>query len=175
MSKAVCSDRAGATPAFSIDNDAVIANSRLVHLGLLNLHLRLMDNWRAVQLQPGGLVLDHDTLFIMMAIIVIAAEKLLRDELDDDLKCLAKQLPASKVRKVNLSSIASATGFNRETVRRKVQVLQDRGWVVRDEDGIRPIAGVIPHEELRGIIDAQLEALTRMTNQLARCGVLRAE
>jgi biotin operon repressor len=159
--------------AFAIDTEAVGANSRLVHLALLNLNLRLMDNWRAAQVHSTDLVLDHDTLFIMMATIVIAGDKLLREELDSDLHRLANQLPASKLGKVNLSSIAAATGLHRETVRRKVQALQDAGWVVRDKHGIRPVPGVIPQDALRNIMNAQLEAFRRMANQLTKFGVLR--
>lgn len=158
--------------AFSINDDAVLAKSRVVHLTLLNLNLRLMENWRSLQAYSDDLVLDHDTLLIMMGIIVIAAERVLRTELEPELQCLAKQLPSSKLGIVNLSSIAAATGVNRETVRRKVQALQEAGWVLRDKNGIRPATGVLPYEALGKVIDAQLDALTRMVNQLTRSGVL---
>jgi hypothetical protein len=40
-----------------------------------------------------------------------------------------RQLP------INIQSVADYSGIPRETVRRKVAILQDRGWVTRDEDG----------------------------------------
>ena len=36
---------------------------------------------------------------------------------------------------INIQSIADSTGIPRETVRRKVSVLQEKGWVTRDLDG----------------------------------------
>ena len=109
---------------------------------------------------------------ILMSIIVISADKVLRTELESDLQSLEQQLPSSRVRKVNISSIAAATAINRETVRRKVNNLEKAGWLVRDKDGIRTVQGVIPYEVLRDTIGAQLDALTRTVNQLAKLDVL---
>lgn len=152
-----------------VDNEALETKSRLVHIALLNLNLRFMENWRSAQI---GSEFDYESLMIVMAIIVISAEKVLRTELEPDLQTLAQQLPKSKVGKVNLSSIAAATAINRETVRRKVNNLQQAGWVVRDEEGIRMVQGIIPYDVIRSIIGAQLDALTRMVNQLGKIGVL---
>ncbi|THD82437.1 hypothetical protein E7811_15455 [Aliigemmobacter aestuarii] len=41
---------------------------------------------------------------------------------------------------INIQSVADYTGIPRETVRRKVAILQDRGWVTRDADGHLSIA-----------------------------------
>src|SRR6476620_787534 len=98
----------------SVDNDVVENKSRLVHVALLNLNLRFMENWRSAQIGSGRAVLDCESLMILMATIVISAERVVRTELDPDLQTLAQQLPASKVTKVNLSSIAAATALNRE-------------------------------------------------------------
>ena len=109
---------------------------------------------------------------ILMAVIVISAERLLRTELDVELQTLQKRLPRHRAGSANLSSIAAATGINRETVRRKVNNLQKAGLVVRDKDGVRTAHGVIEYEVLRAIIDSQLDAITRTVNQLSRLGVL---
>lgn len=155
-----------------VDNEAVGAKSRLVHMALLNLNLRFMENWRSAQIGAAGSSLDYESLMILMAIIVISAEKVLRTELEPDLQTLARQLPKSSVGKVNLSSIAAATAINRETVRRKVNSLQKAGWVTRDKEGVRTVHGVIPYDVIRSIIGSQLDALTRMVNQLTKIGVL---
>jgi DNA-binding MarR family transcriptional regulator len=160
--------------ALSVDDDVAEAKSRLVHIALLNLNLRFMENWRSAQIHSDGSALDYESLMILMAIIVIGAERVLRTELEDELQTLALQLPSGQVGKVNLSSIASATGINRETVRRRVNNLQKAGWVERDRDGVRTVQGVIPYEDLRTIIGAQVNALTLTANQLARMGVLSA-
>jgi len=158
--------------ALTVDNEATVAKSRLVHIALLNLNLRFMENWRSAQIASGRSVLDYESLMILMAIIVISGERVLRTELESDLQSLAQQLPTSKVGKVNISSVAAATAINRETVRRKVNNLEKTGWLVRDKDGILTVHGVIPYEVLREIVGAQLDALTRTVNQLAKLNVL---
>lgn len=158
--------------ALSVQRKLAEAKSRLVHVSLLGLNLRLMENWRSVQIATKGGALDYDSIMILMAIIVIGAEKLLRTELDPELQTLAKRLPQDRFSRVNFSSIAAATAINRETVRRKVNELQEAGMVLRDEDGIRIAHGVLKLEALQDIIDAQLDAITRTVNQLSRFGVL---
>ena len=157
---------------FSVDDEALGTKSRLVHIALLNLNLRFMENWRSGQIGAGRSPLDYESLMILMAIIVIGAEKVLRSELEPDLQSLTQQLPTSNVGRVNLSSIAAATAINRETVRRKVHSLHEAGLVWRDKDGIRTVPGAIPHDVIRRVIGAQVDALTRMVNQLTRLGVL---
>lgn len=43
--------------------------------------------------------------------------------------------PKSNQAPINLQSVADFSGIPRETVRRKLNVLQDRGWVTRAADG----------------------------------------
>lgn len=155
-----------------VDEEEVGAKSRLVHILLLNLNLRFMENWRSAQIASGGSVLDYESLMILMAIIVIGGERVVRTELEPEFQTLERRLPEGRVGKANFSSIAAATAINRETVRRKVNRLQKAGWVVRDKDGVRTVPGVIPYEDLRSIIGAQLDALTRTVNQLTRLGAL---
>lgn len=161
--------------ALTVDNEAAAAKSRLVHVTLLNLNLRFMENWRSVQVHSGRAALDYESLMILMATIVISAERVLRADLETDLQTLEQQLPTSKVGRVNISSIAAATAINRETVRRKVINLQKAGWLIRDTGGIRTVPGVIPFEVLRTVIGAQLDALTRTVNQLTKLQVLSSK
>jgi hypothetical protein len=156
----------------SVDRKTAEAKSRLVHVSLLALNLRLMENWRTVQIALMGTVLDYETTMILMAIIVISAEKLLRAELDPELQSLAQRLPQGLISRVNFSSIAAATAINRETVRRKVNDLQDAGLVERDKHGIRIAHGKIQVGVIQEIIEAQLDAIARTANQLSKFGVL---
>lgn len=157
---------------FSVKRDVAEAKSRLTHLSLLSLNLRLMENWRSLQIATWGGVLDYESTMIVMAIIVISAEKFLRTELHDELQTLARSLPQDRLSRVNFSSIAAATAINRETVRRKVGELLKAGIVVRDKHGVRMAEGKIQFAALRDVIDAQLDALARAANQLSRLGVL---
>jgi predicted transcriptional regulator of viral defense system len=36
---------------------------------------------------------------------------------------------------INIQSVSEYSGIPRETVRRKVGVLQDKGWIIRNADG----------------------------------------
>lgn len=47
-------------------------------------------------------------------------------------KVLMRALPDQKVTPCNALSISEATGIPRETVRRKVKELEERGWLVRE-------------------------------------------
>jgi|SRR6478672_323129 len=158
----------------SVERKAVKEKSRLAHVSLLDLNLRLMENWRTVQISIMNTVLDYETTMILMAIIVISAEKLLRTELDPTLHSLAQRLPHDLVGRVNFSSIAAATAINRETVRRKVNDLQDAGLVERDMHGLRIAHGKIQADLVQEIIEAQLDAIARAVNQLLKFGVLCA-
>jgi hypothetical protein len=159
----------------SVDSEALDTKSRLAHIALLNLNLRFMENWRSAQIGLAGAEFDYESLVILMAIVVISVDKVLWTELEPDLQSLARELPKSRVGKVNLSSIAAATAINRETVRRKVNNLQKAGWVLRDKEGIRTVRGAISYDVIRNIIGVQLDALTRTVNQLEKIGVLSSK
>lgn len=47
----------------------------------------------------------------------------------------AGQASATRIRDINLRSIAAFSGIPRETVRRKIAELAERGWIVRNEHG----------------------------------------
>lgn len=156
-----------------IDKRQAAAESRLVLVALLGLNLRLMENWRTLQVELTGKCLDYEATMIMMAIVSIGGSKLLRMELRSDLHDLANPLGLELLTKVNLSSIASATALNRETVRRRVQDLEVMGLVARDDkDGVRIARGVLQEPVVRDALNLQLAALRQAINQLARHGVL---
>ena len=155
----------------SVKREAAEAKSRLVHIALLDLNLRLMENWRSVQIAMGRGSLDYESTMIVMAIIVISAEKLLRTDLHPEFETLLHSLPQDRLNKVNFSSIAAATAINRETVRRKVNALEKAGMVVRDHTGIRMAQGIIQYDIIRDIIEAQLDAIVRTVNQMSALGV----
>lgn len=156
----------------AIQREVIEPKSRLTHLSLLSLNLRLMENWRSLQIAAWGSVLDYESTMIVMAIIVISAEKILRTDVDSEFETLARPLPQHCLSRVNFSSIAAATAINRETVRRRVSDLLKRGIVVRGDDGIRMAHGRIQFQAVRQIIEAQLDAITKTANQLSRLGVL---
>lgn len=144
------------------------SKSRLVAIRLVMLTLRLEDNWRE-------LFGDADTAAIALAIVAICAERLLRDELDPELESLTVPIPTQALASCNISSIAAATGFNRETARRKVDQLLQSGLLVRDESGIRLAPGFTQQEATIDLVRRQLDEVRRAANDLLREGVITVE
>lgn len=155
----------------SVQREELARKSRFAHLALLNLNLRLMENWRSLQIASMGRALDCESTLILMAIIVISVEKLSRSALESDLQTLDNPLPQERIAKPNLSSIAAATGINRETVRRKVNELQEAGLVMREGRGVRTVGRGLPLKRLEECISTQLDVIARTVNALSKLGV----
>ena len=143
------------------------ANSRLSAIRLAMFTLRNMERWRALSD-------DCQEALIMVAVGAINGERLVRDgELEKELRDLRNELPQERFRQCSVSSVAAATGLNRETARRKVNELIERGFLVRTGRGrlqYRP--GLAQSSTVSDLVRAQLEALVRVTNELIRDGVL---
>lgn len=119
---------------------------------------------------------DHETVMILAATFVIAADRSLRLPLRDEFADLRDQIPSKVLGRANISSIAAAAGVNRETARRKLKALEERGVVVRDGSGSLRIApGVLQTEGAQEAVLGQLEPLARTVNGLIADGSLRVE
>jgi hypothetical protein len=152
----------------TIDNDALEANSRLTAIRLALLTSRSMENWR----EGVG---DNASAMILLAVIAISGERLTRTELPEALRSVATALPPGLRAECNVSSIAAATGLNRETTRRKVNVLVESGHLDRSPEG--EICFPIERQQDPAILDfvrRQLEAVVRFANEAVRDGVLTA-
>lgn len=141
------------------------AKSRLVGIRLAALTLRLMENWRRI-------FPDYDSALIAIAIVVIMAERLMRADLEPDLESLELPMPTERLAKCNISSIAAATGFNRETTRRKVDALVRAGIVVREGRSIMLAPGFTQQDFVISQVQMQLEQFRRTRDDLERMGVL---
>ena len=140
--------------------------SRIVALRLVLLTLRCMENWKHD-------VDDYDRAMILVAVAAITAERLLRADHSQSHAALDEPLPPGLMARCNVSSIASATGLNRETTRRKVDSLIERGLLVRLDNGTITFApGVIQEQSTQELIRRQLEGVVRTANDLVRDGVL---
>ena len=152
----------------TIDKQASAAMSRLTAIRLALLTSRAMENWR----QGVG---DNESAMILLAVVAITGERLTRAELPEDLRSVATPLPPGYAAGCNVSSIAAATGLNRETTRRKVGALIERGYLYRSEQG--EIGFPIERQQDPETLDflmRQLEAVTRFANDSIRDGVLKA-
>ena len=152
----------------AIDPAASDANSRLCAIRLALLTSRCMENWR----RDVG---DNDSAMILLAVVAICGERLTRTELPEELRTLAAPLPPGMAAECNISSIAAATGLNRETTRRKVNALVESGYLARSGDGEISIPGSIQQDSSAlEFVRKQLEAVTRFANDAIRDGVLKA-
>jgi IclR-like helix-turn-helix domain-containing protein len=152
----------------TIHNDVLEANSRLTAIRLALLTSRSMENWR----QGVG---DNDSAMILLAVVAICGERLTRTELPEALRSVATPLPPGFAADCNVSSIAAATGLNRETTRRKVNALVEAGYLTRSEEG--EISYPIARQQEPATLDfvrKQLEAVARFANDAMRDGVLTA-
>lgn len=150
----------------NIDNDAVAANSRLTAIRLALLMSRWMENWR----EGVG---DNASAMILLAVVAITGERLTRTDLPEPLRSVATALPPGLAAECNVSSIAAATGLNRETTRRKVNALVEAGWLARSTDG--EISYPTDRQQDPATLDfvrRQLEAVARFANDAIRDGVL---
>ena len=97
---------------------------------------------------------------------------MLRKSLEPELGSLAVQLPVEAFGVCNISSIAKATGINRETARRKIDELVRQGMVNRDGANITLARGFTQQPAAIEMVRMQLDALRMATNELIREGVI---
>jgi hypothetical protein len=150
-----------------VDNEQATANSRLTAIRLALLTSRCMENWR----RHLG---DGDKTMILLAVVAITGERLTRTGLKGELRSIFEPLPPGLLGECNISSIAAATGLNRETTRRKVNALAEAGILQRSADGeVSFVPGTGRNDSTVELLRTQLEAIVRFTNDSIRDGVLR--
>ena len=155
--------------ALVIDTKAADATSRLTGIRLALLTTRMMELWRRG-------TRDSDTAMIMVAVAAITAERFTRGGLSDDQKTLDWAMPLDKLAPCNVSSIAAATGLNRETARRRVNKLVRSGELIRSENGeIAFPLGRMQDPATARLVRKQLEAVTRFVNEAMKDGAVRVE
>lgn len=151
-----------------VDGQKAGAYSRLAGIRLTMLTLRCMENWRRG-------VDDCEKALILVAVMAISGERFTRgEELEEELRSLRNPVPRDRHPPCNISSIAAATGLNRETARRKVIELAEAGILDRSTNGMVSFKeGVLEQKSVSDIIRRQLEAVVRMMNDLLREGQVR--
>jgi len=152
-----------------IDEEQSSAKSRLAAHRIIAMRLRLLTLWREV---TGG----HEESFILMAVVAITGDRLTRTDVSPELRNMAHPVPRPLLGRCNISSIAAATGLNRETARRAINRLIDRGILERSPDrSIHFTAGRMQGPNAFRISEMQLEEFARTANALMRDGVLTFE
>lgn len=140
--------------------------SRLAGIQMALLTLRCMEHYRDV----AG---DHNSALVLLAVVAISAEKFTRGELAEEFRSLDAPVPPDKLGICNISSIAVATGFNRETTRRYVNRLIERDILQRGPDGtVQFTAGYLQTGEIAELLQLQLDTLSRSITEFVRIGAM---
>src|SRR5215213_4175302 len=148
-----------------IDDTQFEQGGRLAGIAIAAYTMRAMERWRAN-------LTDYDCVMILISVLAISAERLLRADLPAEHRSLAGPIDPAMLGRVNISSIAHATGLNRETTRRKVNDLVAQGLLARGKDGNVVFGpGLVQDERTRTLIRSQLGEIAAVANQLIRFGV----
>lgn len=161
----------------AVDSAALDAKSRIAMLLLLRLNLSCMEHWRDAQLRGWGKMFDYESTLISIAVVVIGMERVNPSTLaSEGLASLGAPLPPERLQKCNVSSIAATTGLNRETVRRRIAMLERHGMLLKQPGGSVTIApGVLENPHSESAFKAQISAIVRTVNALARQGLITRE
>ena len=144
------------------------AQSRLTAIRLVSMTLRQMESWR-------GVLDDHDCLMAMMAVAVINTESLTRKKLaEQSVADLNNAVPLDMLRRCSISSVALATGLNRETARRKIAYLIERKFLAKCPNGHVYLHPELPiREQIVETVQSQLDVFTKTANALLRDRTLK--
>jgi len=118
---------------------------------------------------------DYEAAIIFMTISNRNSEKVMADpKLREEYGSYAKTIPLEHVLLVSRMGLARATGLPRETVRRKVSKLIEKGWVVELPGGLRARPDLNRAPEYMSAIEPMAANLRRMFGQLLQTGALNA-
>lgn len=140
--------------------------NRLVATRLTMLTLRNMENWSRI----AG---DYDEAMIAVAVAAITTERLTRRKLSTEQMDLRHPFPRDLYTKCSVQAVAHATGLNRETARRKINNLVQRGLLEKTGSNSIMFRPGFPQEQMVAeLIKDQLEIFRRTADALLRDGVL---
>lgn len=143
--------------------------TRAAAIRLASLTLRCMENWSRA---AGG----YDEAMIVVAVVAITSERLMRSGVPTGYEKLEQAFPVENLAPCSISSIAAATGLNRETARRKVDQLVQAGFLTRSKaGGVRFRDGLLQDPRTIELISSQLEAFRRAAEGFIRDEVLTVE
>jgi hypothetical protein len=146
-------------------------NWRVVSFALSNLFLTTHQAYSA-----GGIQFSPVELQICLTVAVANVQKLMRERVVPLDLSATQVLPREWVVPISRNAIASATGLPRETVRRHVEKLIERGLLIEDpRGGVTPPPGMIEKFGLVGTLEPMLTEFARTASQLIRLGVLEVK
>lgn len=146
---------------------------------------KMAENWRVAMTAlcnqfltmhravSGTACLGPTETLIFLTISVANVQRLMRERAIPAEMCGTAPLPREWVVPISRNAIASATGLPRETVRRQVAKMIERGILVEDpRGGVTPPPDIIATVGLEPILEGLMTEFTRTMEILCRTGML---
>ncbi|MBA3879697.1 MAG: hypothetical protein C0500_08280 [Sphingobium sp.] len=147
------------------------ANWRIAMFGLANLFLTTHRAFQSTEI-----AINPTELQIYLTVAVANVQKLMRERQIPEQFSGTDILPREWVVPISRNAIASATGLPRETVRRQVEKMIERGLLVEDpRGGVTPPIGMVEKLGIAPILEPIMIEFTRTAEMLIRLGVIDRE
>lgn len=144
------------------------ANWRVAMFGIANMFLATQRAFSS-----GKVAISPTELLIYLTVCVANVQKLMRERTVPENFTATAVLPRAWVIPISRNAIASATGLPRETVRRQVEKMIERGLLIEDSrGGVTPPPGVIDILGLEPMLEPILAEFTKTAEHLTRVGVI---
>lgn len=151
--------------------ERMAANWRIAMFGLANLFLA---THRAFQ--DTEVVINPTELQIYLTVAVANVQKLMRERQIPEQFTGTDVLPREWVVPISRNAIASATGLPRETVRRQIEKMVERGLLIEDpRGGVTPPVGMVEKLGLGPVLEPVMIEFTRTAELLIRLGVIERQ
>jgi len=153
------------------NTEKMAANWRVAMFGLTNLFLTTHRSFA-----EAGVAFTPTELQIFLTVGVANVQKLMRERQIPEGFAATEVLPREWVVPISRNAIASATGLPRETVRRQVEKLIERGLLIEDpRGGVTQPVGFIEQYQLVPMLEPMMAEFTKTAEQLIRLGVIDRE
>lgn len=129
--------------------------------------------WEIQVFEQTAMNLRAEEDLVYRTIILAAIQRILRERGPTEPVFMGKTpLPTQQITPVSMRRVAEVTGIPRETVRRHVEFLKERGLVGQHPDGGVYAPNSLQVRTAAGIMDKRLNSILRAVNSLIDMGVL---
>ncbi len=160
-------DAAFAGRRLSIDEEELNANLRLAGYVVVN---QFLTGFRLMCQSTG---LDPVSQLVLMTITAASIQRALRETGEGRVDTGKELLAEQHFRPISRRAVAEATGLSRETVRRKINTLIEKGLVSVDSDGGVKTMNVIANPDIARVLSQLVGGHTQATNVLLSEKVIR--
>lgn len=152
-------------PAQDVEPQAITPDLRKKAIPACEVLLRLI---RAITATQRSDLADLETSVIYIAVACASGSGALRDPAVLEMLDAGLPIPDAARQPVSRRAIAESTGLPRETVRRKIGVLIEKGFLVEDGAGVRTPPDPLSHHRNLEFVRELIHELERAPARLAR-------